>query len=158
MRPLAEDHVKKVRAWLEKNVLAPVTPSTITVSKIRFSWRSLQGSFKLSLDDKPIKGRFDLYIDIAGQIQFCPPMFCSPLGAPCSYAAVDLDPETEAALTRALQRIFPRIRGYGVYQSLGLEIYGDNPLKDRIIDIERFTTQRALIRTPGFSYKESVLV
>lgn len=155
--PPPATRLELVRVWLEDNVFCPPTPKEITIYDINFDWENLSGTFRLSLDNLSIAQPFDVSIDIAGQVKYVPPMFFSPLGAPASYAAVDLDSPTTAATERALKLIFPRIRGYGLYESLGLEIYGDSPLEDRIIDLERFETQRVLIRTPGFRHTERVL-
>jgi hypothetical protein len=151
-----QNHVKRVHAWLEENVRVPATPSIITLSKIRFNWRKLNGSFQLSLDNEPIKDRFDLFIDIAGEIKYCPPMFCSPLGAPASFAAVELDRPTRAALERALKSLFPRLRGIGRYAELGLEISTYSPLKYRVIDPVIFEQQRARMKTRCFVHTEPV--
>jgi hypothetical protein len=152
------NRITQVHAWLEKNVTAPSTPSSITLSKIRFNWKKLSGSFQLSLDNQPIKDQFDLSINIAGEIKFCPPMFCSPLGTPASFAAVELDRPTQAALERALKGLFPRLRGIGRYADLGLEISTCSPLRYRIIDPVIFEQQRARMKTRGFTHTEPVEV
>jgi hypothetical protein len=154
--PPPAGRLELVKVWLEDNVVAPPTPSEITIYGIDFDWEHLRGSFRLTLDNLVLKDRFDLSIDIAGQVQFCPPMFHSPLGAPASYVAVSLNSETSAAVSSTLKTIFPRLRGYGLYEDLGLEIYGDSPLEDRIIDRAQFTEMTLRLHSRGFQVKAKV--
>jgi hypothetical protein len=134
-----------VRVWLEDNVFIPPRPQEITISDIQFDWKRLSGSFRLAVDNCAIKDLFDVWIEIDGKPRFCPPMFCSPLGAPASYAAVQLDSATNAAIIRALDSVLPRLRGYGLYKELGLEIWGNSPLEDRIMDQAQFLRMKAKI-------------
>lgn len=145
-----------VKVWLEDNVFCPPTPKEIIVHSINFDWDTLDGTFRLALDNCEIAEPFEVHIDIAGRVQWTPPMFCSPLGAPATYAAVELDSATSAAVTRALERCFPRLRGYGIYPDLGLEIYSDNPLKDRIIDSQLFEKMRKQYASKQFKLHEQI--
>ena len=152
--PPPATRLELVKAWLEDNVFCPLTPKEITVHSIEFNWERLSGTFRLALDNCEIAEPFEVHIDIAGRVQWTPPMFCSPLGAPASYAAVEIDKATTEALMRALERCFPRLRGYGVYPDLGLEIYGDNPLEDRIIDPQEFRKVRKVLNSKHFKLHE----
>ena len=152
--PPPATRLELVRVWLEDNVFYPPTPKEITVHSIKFDWDRLSGTFRLALDNCEIAEPFEVHIDIAGRVKYLPPMFYSPLGAPASYAAVELDEVTATAVTRALERAFPRLRGYGIYPDLGLEIYGDNPLGDRIIDPQQFKKMRKLLESKQFKLYE----
>jgi hypothetical protein len=154
--PPPANRLELVRVWLEDNVVVPPTPSEITISEIDFDWEHLRGSFRLTLGNLVLKDRFDLSIDIAGQIQYCPAMFHSPLGAPASYPAVALDRATSTAISKVLDSVFPRLRGYGLYKDLGLEIYGDSPLDDRIIDRAQFTEMTRRLHARGFQVRTKV--
>jgi hypothetical protein len=154
--PPPATRLELVRVWLEDNVVCPPTPKEITVHSIEFDWNSLSGTFRLVLDDCEIAEPFKVGMDLSGRVQFTPPMFWSPLGAPASYAAVELDEVTVAAVMRALASVFPRLRGYGIYPDLGLEIYGDNPLGDRIIDFKEFGLKSALLASKNFKVRYSL--
>ena len=154
--PPPATRLELVRVWLEENVFCPPTPKEITIHRIEFDWDRLSGTFRLALDNCEIAEPFEVHIDIAGRVKYLPPMFYSPLGAPASYAAVELDEITATAVTRALERVFPRLRGYGIYPDLGLEIYGDNPLEDRIIDQVQFLRMKAKLDSKKSLIRERV--
>jgi hypothetical protein len=154
--PPPADRLELVKVWLEENVLVPPTPQEITISEIEFDWEHLEGSFRLALDNLAIRDPFDLYIDVAGRIQFRPPMFYSPLGAPASYSAVRLDTVTSGAIDKALESVFPRLLGHGMHKDLGVEIHGYSPLRDRIINRAQFTEKVKRLHTEGFRITMSV--
>lgn len=155
--PPPASRLELVKVWLEDNVFVPPTPRNITISDIRFDWRNLHGSFRLALDNCLIKDAFDVAIDIAGNVKFAPPMYHSPLGAPASYAAVELNLATSSAVIRALERVFPKLRGFGLHKDIGIEIWADSPVEDRIPDLTEFHHCQQLLSRPGFSVNERIL-
>jgi hypothetical protein len=80
---------------------------------------------------------------------FSPPMFHSPLGAPASYAAIDLDERTNKAILRALEQVFPRVRAFGWHKDLDLIIDGFSPFEERVIDQLDFEKMRMALAKPG---------
>jgi hypothetical protein len=144
--------------WLEDNVFAPPSPKKVTLSHIEFDWESLDGSFRLTLDNLVIKDTFALTIDIAGQIKFCPPMFHSPLGAPASYAAVTLTQATCSTVQKALELLFPKLRGYGLHKETGIEIWAGSPTADRVIDDVKFQSCVKALAAPEFQVSETVVI
>ncbi len=148
--PPPATRLELVKVWLEDNVFCPPTPKEIAIYDVNFDWENLSGTFRLLLDNLAIAKPFDVSIDIAGKVRYVPPMFHSPLGAPASYAAVHLDSATSAATLRALESAFPRIRGYGLYEALGLEIWSDSSLEDRIIDSDEFKKKSAALQSRHF--------
>lgn len=144
-REAAKAKLAEVHAWLAKNVVAPETPKTVTVSRIRFDWKKRSGTFKLSLDNLVFQEDFDLGIEITGRPTFYVPMFHSPLGVPASYAAIELDQKTEAAVRTALIQVFPRLRAYGLHKDLDLIIDAMSPFEERIIDQAEFKEKCAAL-------------
>ncbi|MEI6320075.1 MAG: hypothetical protein WCS09_16280 [Pseudomonadota bacterium] len=140
-RPM-DEHLQRVRHWLSENVQNPETPNAIEISDVFFDWNNLRGSFKLSLDDIPLADRFEIGIEITGRITIAAPMFVSPLGAPASYAAVNLSKRTEAAIYDALQDVFPKIRPFGWNKDIDLIIDSTTPFKKRIIDQSDFDAKK----------------
>ena len=66
-------------------------------------------------------------------------MFVSPLGAPASYAAIELSDEIDAALRAKMREIFPRIEPLGRNRKTGAEItMGNSTVANRIIDLEGY--------------------
>lgn len=144
-REAVKAKLAEVHAWLAKNVVAPETPKTVTVSRIRFDWKKRSGTFKLSLDNLVFQEDFDLGIEITGRPTFYVPMFHSPLGVPASYAAIELDQKTEAAVRTALMQVFPRLRAYGLHKDLDLIIDAMSPFEEQIIDQAEFKEKCAAL-------------
>ncbi len=138
-------HLEQVREWLAKNVVVPPTPKQVTVSSIRFDWKRLSGTFVLALDNLVFQEPFDVRMDITGRPTFTPPMFTSPLGAPASYAAVQMNQKTENAVIAALVQAFPKVRAYGLHKDLDLIIDGFSPVEERIIDPVEFKKKCAAL-------------
>jgi len=83
-----------------------------------------------------------------------PDQSMSMIEDPPPATRLELNETTASAVMRALERAFPRLRGYGIYPDLGLEIYGDNPLEDRIIDPQQFEKMRKLLESKQFKLYE----
>jgi len=151
-----DNHLEKVRAWLELNVHVPPKPKKVTLSEITFDWNSGRGSFVLNLDEHPVKDPFRIYVEMNGQMAYTPPLYVSPLDAPASYAAINLDEATEQAIKRVLRHVFPKLLAYGRHK--GREAYIDvfTPLGDRVVDAEDFNEKRALIESGALTMTENV--
>ncbi len=156
MNESLSDRVAKVRAWLNENVLVPELPRTVTVSDIEFDWKKMSGTFVVALDGNRIEDHFRVWIGITGKPQFCPPMFVSPLGAPASYAAVDLDQETDKAIQVALEQVFPKVRAFGWHKDIDLVIDAMTPFTVRIHDQADFDAKRQAIESGGISQSATV--
>ena len=157
MEKPVDDHLEKVRAWLELNVHVPPMPKKVTLSEISFDWDYGRGSFVLKLDEHPVKDPFRIYVEMNGQMAFTPPLYVSPLGAPASYAAIKLDEATEQAINRALRQVFPRLLAYGRHKGRGAYIDALTPLGDRVVDVQEFNEKRALIESGSLTMTEKVL-
>ena len=156
MEEPVDNHLEKVRAWLELNVHVPPKPKKVTLSEITFDWNSGRGSFVLNLDEHPVKDLFRIYVEMNGQMAYTPPLYVSPLDAPASYAAINLDEATEQAIKRVLRHVFPKLLAYGRHK--GREAYIDvfTPLGDRVVDAEEFNEKRALIESGALTMTENV--
>jgi hypothetical protein len=150
-----DDHLEKVRAWLELNVHVPPKPKKVTLSEITFDWNSGRGSFVLNLDEHPVKDLFRIYVEMNGQMAFTPPLHISPLGAPASYAAIKLDESTEQAIKKALSRVFPKFLAYGRHKGRDAYIDALTPLGDRVVNDEEFVEKKSLLKA-GASVDEAV--
>ena len=146
-RESLQERVAQVRAWLKENVIVPDTPSQISISDVEFDWRTMSGSFSLSLDGKKLEDRFYVGVEITGRVKYGPPMFHSPLGVPASYAAVELDDKTDAAVQEALESIFPRVRAYGWHKDIDVIIDAMTPFEERVVDKVEFDAKRQAIES-----------
>lgn len=147
-----DEHLKLVSTWLDENVITYQEPKVISLVEFDFNWERMSGSFCLLLDDHRIADLFQLTLSQNGLMQFHPPMFHSPLGAPASYSALNLTSATEEAISNALREIFPKLRPLGLDKQSGICIWSTTPMQDRIIDKEAFEEARAKISSPGYSF------
>jgi hypothetical protein len=68
----------------------------------------------------------------AGAIGLSPPMFHSPLGAPASFAAIELSPRVEAAVLAGLRALVPPLKPFGTDTETGEEITMASSLRQRL--------------------------
>ena len=131
---LIERNIERVKEWLDENVQVFPEPKSVTLSDFTVSWRKddFSGSFRVSIDEVTIKGRFDYHLQASGKTTFNPPIFHSPLGAPASYSAVELTDKTDRAILKGLHDTFPRLEGLGWDRSTGNEITLFTPLDERV--------------------------
>ncbi len=132
MDPHIEEHIKQVGEWLDKNVQKFAEPKTVTLFDFEVDWEEFSGSFRLSLDNVVLKERIRFGLEASGKVIFYRPMFHSPLGAPCSYSAIDITPKTEVAITKALREAIPRVKGAGIDRDTGREVNYHTPPALRI--------------------------
>ena len=79
-------HIEKVRQWLREHVQVFSDLHSVTLSDFTVNW----DEFSVTLDDTAISDKFSFFLEASGKTTFYPPMFHSPLGAPASYAAVEV--------------------------------------------------------------------
>lgn len=149
--PAQIQHLKQVSRWLDENVASYPTPRAITLSDFEVDWEQMSGRFYVSLDGQRIEDPFRLSLEQNGWVQFHPPMFTSPLGAPASYRAVELSEETAEILTKALRSIIPRLKPMGVDMLTGEFIGQGTPIQNRVADQGEFDVARSRIDAAGFS-------
>ena len=152
-----EKYVERVFKWLDKNVKHYPTPKQVTLFSFEVDWSNLSGSFRLILDDEEIPDELTFGIEQSGKANFYPPMFHSPLGAPASYAAIELTESTKKTILLALTKVVPRVMAFGIYRETGKEIFSDTPMQERIMDKEEFEAYRARVSSPDFSINMEVI-
>lgn len=146
-----EDHIKAVAAWLEENVDTPPTPKSLTLHDIKIDRMSpLSGSFTVRLDGTEFPG-CTFMTQQNGHFGFCPPMYCSPLGAPASYAAVEFTADTIQAMLDALHAVVPPVKSLGIDREDGGLITMHTPFEDRIRDVEAHAVGTATLQREGLS-------
>jgi hypothetical protein len=67
-----------------------------------------------------------------GWLTFSVPLFHSPLGAPASYAAIELTTNTQSAVTAAVRSLLPRLMPLGINPKTKEWITTSTPLQARI--------------------------
>ena len=79
-------------------------------------------------------------------------MFCSPLGAPASYPAVELTDETRSEIQVALESVLPRMKALGVDRDTGEAVYlTTHTDSDRITSAEIHKAAMKALSQEGFS-------
>lgn len=149
--PGIKEHIEQVRQWLEENVEVYPTPDRVTLSEFKVDWDRLEGSFQVSLDGTRLEDRFRFSVGSNGKPEVFLPMFHSPLGAPASYAAVELTSETSKAILAGLHRAIPHVEAYGLDRRTGRMVGNGTPISERIIDGVAFEQMKGHIEAGGFT-------
>ena len=89
-----ESHVQAVNEWLKANIRVYPEPAHITLRQIQFNPKTLSGSALLLLGNEVTGESLSLRMSETGWLTFSVPLFHSPLGAPASYAAIELTTHT----------------------------------------------------------------
>jgi len=130
-----DDHLQAVQKWLRDNVLAYETPTAVEVSDFQLGANGFSGSFQVTLDGKKLPVPFSFGLGDNGKPALHFPMFCSPLGAPASYEAVELTDETTLAIERLLRFILPKMKPLGYDRETGeLIVLTTHSTLDRIVN------------------------
>jgi len=145
-------HVEQVNNWLDENVQVYPEPEEVTLSSFVVDWSDFSGKFDVTLDSTALASPLWLSLDKqSGKMKFGVPMFCSPLGAPASYAAISLTEKTNNVIEKALQDTFPQLRPAGVNRKTGIETCYSTPPIQRI-EKALFNEVKAKV-TKGFTIK-----
>ena len=118
---------EKVREWLAENVQRYEEPNEVTLSDFNVDWEDFSGDFRLSIGDIVLVKKVRFGLEASGRTVFYMPMFHSPHGVPYSHAAIDITENTSKAITKALHKTFPRLKGAGIDPETGREIYCRTP-------------------------------
>ena len=147
-----QDHIKQVQQWLDKNVKVFATPDSVTLSAFRVESGRYSGSFDVCLDGVRVPERFRFGLGSNGKPEVYFPMFHSPLGAPASYAAVELTGETGKAIKDVLTSTLPKMKPLGLNPETGeLVLHTTHSESDRILDMAHYTGTMERISHKDFS-------
>ena len=150
------DRLTMVENWLEENVRVVTHANELTLCDFSYNPKNYGGEFAIRVDGELLDGRWHFWLDGAdGWPTVSPPMFTSPLGAPASYAAIELSGELNAAMRAKMREIFPRIAPFGRNRKTGVEFTALNSrVADRIIDHEAY--QNTVAQIEGGSLRVTV--
>ena len=118
-----DEHIQAVNKWLDDNVLVCETPTAVDISDFQLRPDSFSGSFQVALDGVKLSDRFSFGLGGNGKPDLFFPMFHSPLGAPASYAAVELTSETALAIKRLLESALPKMKALGYNRATGEMVF-----------------------------------
>ena len=147
------ERLEKLHNFLRGNVISPSTPKVIILSDFEFDFKDFKGSFKLTLDSDVMKERFRFGVEIDGRYEFSPPFHISPLGVPASFPKIELTDETNERIEKLINNFFPKLKPLGIDKESGLMIDRNNPMIDRVIDVQDVTWVINEISTKGFNLR-----
>ena len=125
-------HIEEVRAWLDENVQVFTEPQSVTLSDFVVDWNEFIGDFRVFLDSVELPAKLRFGLNASGKTDFYLPMFHSPLGAPASYAAIELTPKTLEAIKQGLHKTIPHVLGSGINKETGLKVEAQTPPQLRL--------------------------
>ena len=107
-----KERTKSLHQFLKDNVAIYETPETVIIRNITIDWGGpgISGTFMLTLDNIAIADPVTFGIEQNGKAKMYYPMFHSPCGVPCSYAAMELTKATEKTINQLLTSYFPKIK------------------------------------------------
>ena len=127
MNKITKSRAEKAREWLAKNVRRYDEPNKVTLSDFKVDWSDFSGDFRLSIGNIVLKEKIEFGLEASGRTQFYMPMFHSPHGTPMSHAAIEITENTSQAISMALHKTFPRLKGAGIDRETGREITYHTP-------------------------------
>lgn len=150
--PSLEEHLRQVEEWLDANVTVFRDVATVRMHSFAIDWEELKGAFSVSIDgidyDEPL--RFSC-LTVTGKPEIYLPMFHSPLGAPASYAAVELPKEVHERLVLTLQELLPSVKPLGLDKETGEILTFQDPPSKRLSSQEEIWSARRKLSQPGFA-------
>ena len=152
-----EEHIKAVWKWLDENVQVFETPQSVTVSNFQIKTSRFSGSFDVHLDDVKLSERFSFGLGAHGKPDLFFPMFHSPLGAPASYVAIELTPQTTSAIKELLADVLPKMKALGLNRETGELIFHTTHTDfDRVIDKVGYEPHIGRVTASDFSKTRSL--
>jgi len=152
-RPEIKQHIQEIRSWLKKNVEVHPVSQEITLYdfELEVPRQEIQGSFNLLFGEFKCGRRINFSFGENGKASMGMPMFHSPLGAPCSYSAIDISHTEEKAINHALNYIFPRLKSYGLDHKTGSHIELGTPVINRMIDSTEFIHAKEKVLSSNYA-------
>jgi hypothetical protein len=141
---------RTLELWLKANVKICTTPEVVTLSDFEINVDRFAGTFRVSLDEQVINEEFRFEIGGNGLPSLGIPLFCSPLGVPASFAAVELTTDTKNAIESVLANLFPQLRPFGLHEETREWITQSTPTADRILEPEKLMVVLQAARSKTF--------
>jgi hypothetical protein len=114
--------------FLNENVQVFSTPQRIKLSEFQIDWKSLSGSFNLTLDGVQTKERMGFCPEVSGKPRLVFPVYHAPYGIPSSYSSVKITWETEYCILKQLKLLLPRV---------GYHYLENDEIKSKYCDLDR---------------------
>ena len=145
-----EEHIALVKEWLAENVHTATALRRVKLHSFNADWKGMSGSFKVDFDGVPCPMDFQYSVEGNGHTGVIPPYYGSPLGAPASYEAVEMNEAAWDAICLGIRSLFPKVKPLGRDSSTGKIIDMGTRLSNRVLDGDAFSATRARISSPTF--------
>lgn len=147
---MIKQRTAQLTEWLANHITCYPTPTTVTLFAFKVNWQTLSGTFRLQLDNQEIHSenedeKLTFSLEQNGKVRFDLPTFCSPLGVPASYAAIELTEATSKAILKGLHATIPCVLAFGLDKTTGKQVWSDTALKERIIDKTAFELAKKIV-------------
>ncbi len=153
-----ESHIHAVNEWLKANIRVYPEPTHITLRQVQLNPKTLSGSALLLLGNEITGESLSLRMSETGWLTFSVPLFHSPLGAPASYAAIELTTNTQSAVNAAVRSLLPRLMPLGINPKTKEWVTTSTPLQARISDASELMSALDRIGHPDFECRHLVAI
>lgn len=147
-----KQHLAEIRAWLDENVIVYDNVKSVTMHKFEIDWDKLNGLFFIIVDGQECDMAFRFSsLTATGKTKVCMPMFHSPLGAPASYAAIEISEKIIERMASTLTKAMPTIKPLGLDKVTGKILTFMNPSSERLPPAHEIQAAKDIISQPNFS-------
>ena len=149
-----KQHLEQIRVWLDENVTVFSDVKNVVLHDFVVDWDKLSGSFKITVNGQLCDMKFSFScLTATGKPEIYRPMFHSPLGAPASYAAVDISDKVIDRVQATIAKIMPAIKPLGLDKASGKVLTFMTPQAERLPSISEIQAAKDIISQEGFSIK-----
>ena len=149
-----KQHLVEIRAWLDENVTVYDDVRTVTLRNFEIDWEKLNGSFHITVNGEDCKMPFRFScLTATGKPEVYRPMFHSPLGAPASYAAVDIAERIIDRMVSTIAKFMPSIKPLGLDKESGRVLTFQTPQHERLPSITEIQAAKDIISQSNFLIK-----
>jgi hypothetical protein len=149
-----KQHLVEIRAWLDENVTVYDDVQTVTLHNFEIDWEKLNGSFRIIVNEKDCEMPFRFAcLTATGKPEVYRPMFHSPLGAPASYAAVDISERIIDRMISTIAKFMPSIKPLGLDKESGKILTFQTPQHERLPSVAEIQAAKDIVSQPDFLIK-----
>ena len=149
-----KQHLEEIRAWLDKNVTVYDDVRNVTLHTFEIDWEKLNGSFRIAVNGEECEMPFRFAcLTATGKPEVYRPMFHSPLGAPASYAAVDISERIIERMASTIGKFMPSIKPLGLDKESGKVLTFQTPQRERLPSATEIQAAKDITSQTNFSIK-----
>lgn len=149
-----KQHLEEIRIWLDENVTVYDDVRTVTLHTFEIDWEKLNGSFHIAVNGEECEMPFRFAcLTATGKPEVYRPMFHSPLGAPASYAAINISERIIERMASTIGKFMPSIKPLGLDKESGKVMTFQTPQHERLPSTAEIQAAKDITSQPNFSIK-----